>query len=240
MIFIHYQANDEEIRVDENSLAPLTAEKKRVLPTRPIPLQARRNFLLADRVKEEDLTKKPSDAEVSENKHLKSRYLLKFLFDNFGVLLVAIAYIVCGAYTFQFIEQPNEIASCQTGESVWKKLLYDYRVAFYNYIYYNTTSNSYLLLNDPYAIPSLVSARDNSTVYQPKLTQMLEDFRDEILSITSDSNYAGQDCVGDSQWNTMSAILFTMSIVTTIGIHLFIDFLLAIKKIFGDSVRFFD
>jgi hypothetical protein len=221
MIFIRYEANGEEIRADENPIVPLAVEKKRVLPTRPIPLPARRNFLLPDRIKEQDLKKKPKETEISENKHLKSRYLVKFLFDNFGVLLVAIAYVVCGAYIFQFIEQPNEIASCQTGEGVWKKLLYDYRVAFYNYIYYNTTSNSYLLLNDPYAIPSLVSSRDNSTVYQPKLTQMLEDFRDEILSITSDYNYAGQDCVADSQWNTMSAILFTLSIVTTIGIHLF-------------------
>ena len=119
---------------------------------------------------------------------------------------------------FQLIEQTNEIAMCQTGQGSWQKLLYDYRVKMVNYIYYNTTSNSYLSEIDPYAIPSLASEKDNSTVYEPILSRMLQDFRDAIFEISSNYNYGGQDCVADSQWNIMSAILFTMSIVTTLGL----------------------
>jgi hypothetical protein len=222
MIFIRYEANGEEIRAENNPIDATKVERKRILPTRPIPKPARRNYLLPDRVKIENERKakqqqQQKEAKNSENEKFKFKYLLRFLLQNFGILFVAFVYIVIGAYIFQYIEQPNEIAQCQTGEGTWKRLLYDNRVLFYNYIYYNTTANSFLLQNDPYAIPSLISERDNSTVYQPKLTQMLQDFRDSILSISSDYNYSGQDCVSDSQWNIISAILFTLSILSTIG-----------------------
>ena len=226
MIFIRYEANGEEIRAEDNPIDATKVEKKRILPTRPIPKPARRNYLLPDRVKIENERKaKQQQAKTSANEKFQFKYLLRFLLQNFGILFVAFGYIVIGAYIFQYIEQPNEIAQCQTGESTWQKLLYDNRVLFYNYIYYNTTSNSFLLLNDPYAIPSLTSERDNSTVYQPKLTRMLQDFRDSILSISSDYNYSGQDCVSDSQWNIISAILFTMSILSTIGFLNLFEFL---------------
>ena len=225
MIFLNYDINGNDANRNgvSNIVAPpnlpikdsVNESKYIVVPTRPIPAAAHRNYLKFDRVKDaEKSTKRGKQAPVY-------RHLLAFILKNFGILTLTIIYVIVGAILFQTIEQPNEIAQCQLGEGASKRMIYNIRVELVNYIYYNTSSDPYASQNDPYQMPSLTSvAKDGPSVYQPKLTQMLQDFRDQILQINADYKYYGQDCVNDSQWNLLSAILFTMSIVSTLGIFI--------------------
>ena len=216
MIFLNYDVNRNANRNNETVLPTqifdgINDQEYRVVPTRPIPSAACRNYLKFDRVEKE--------APKIQLKKEKSGYckLFVFILTNYGILFLTLVYVISGALVFQIIEQPNEIAKCQMGEGANKRLLYDTRVELKNYIYHNTTPNQYVSQIDPFQIPSLITVKDPPSIYHPKLTQMLKDYRDKILSIYSDYNYHGQNCIEDSKWNLLSAILFTMSIVSTLG-----------------------
>lgn len=50
-----------------------------------------------------------------------------------------------------------------------------------------------------------------------RINILLEDFRRKIIEIENVNKYTGQDCVEDSKWNFFSALLFTITIVSTVG-----------------------
>ena len=96
-------------------------------------------------------------------------------------------------------------------------MIKSYRTNIFNYIYLNTTYNPWLPVDNSTVIQSLNTPKDGPSVYNPKLTQMLNDFADEVNTIRDKYKYAGQDCEKTSLWNYCSAILFTIAVVTTMG-----------------------
>ena len=101
MIFFKYEKNQSPLENDPNAPQIPAIEKKRIFPSRPIPLPARRNYLLPDRIKlekERQLADKIKAKKLFEKKLNGFRVLVKVLLANFGMLFVSLMYVIVGAY----------------------------------------------------------------------------------------------------------------------------------------------
>ena len=61
-----------------------------------------------------------------------------------------------------------------------------------------------------------VSNVDTSIIYE-KIVSYLENFTNDIYERKNDYRYTGQDCTTTSGWTFPSALLFTITIITSIG-----------------------
>ena len=50
-----------------------------------------------------------------------------------------------------------------------------------------------------------------------QIADYLSNFTDDVYDRRSDFRYTGQDCSTTSAWNFPSALLFTITVITTIG-----------------------
>ncbi len=57
----------------------------------------------------------------------------------------------------------------------------------------------------------------NTTVKYAKIADYLTNFTDEIYTRRDKYRYSGQNCTTTSGWNFPSALLFTITVITTIG-----------------------
>lgn len=142
---------------------------------------------------------------------------LGFVLKNFGILFVVIFYVVGGAFLFKILEQHTEIQNCQSGEGEWNKLRIQYRSKIFNYIHFNTTPNPWLPVDNATIEAGLFVEKDGPPVYQPLLTNWVVDFRKKIFNISREYGYAGQDCEKQSSWTFFSSLLFTITIMSTLG-----------------------
>ena len=60
-------------------------------------------------------------------------------------------------------------------------------------------------------------AKDNITVQYEKIADQLENFTQDIYTRRSEFRYSGQDCSTTSGWDVPSALLFAITVITTIG-----------------------
>jgi hypothetical protein len=157
------------------------------------------------------------DDQEPEAKKKPIKTLVVFMISNFGILFIVVCYVCAGAFLFQILEQPNEIQNCQTGLGKWTNLQLTYRAQLFNYIYFNTTSDPWLPVDNTSTVSSLTTARDGPATYNPLITSWLYNFTTQVRTIRSGNGYYGQDCESQSMWQYMSALLFTFTIVSTIG-----------------------
>ena len=149
------------------------------------------------------------NGEDDENKPKRNfKPVIRFLVTNIGMIVFVILYMLGGAFLFQLLEQHNEIQTCQEGEGEMSNLITSYRTELFNYIYFNVTLDPWL---------NKTTTRVGPDVYNTYLYSKLANLRSDILTIRSSYNYQGQDCIVNSLWNFESAILFAVTVVTTIG-----------------------
>ena len=58
---------------------------------------------------------------------------------------------------------------------------------------------------------------NNNNEPYPYINSLLADFRRKIIEIQDNTSFYGQDCVIDSKWSLFSAILFTITTISTVG-----------------------
>ena len=132
--------------------------------------------------------------------------ILKFIAVNFGLLIILGIYTSTGALLFIALEQYNELTLCFEGQSTQTMNAINLKTQLINYIKNNVSMTA----SD--------SSKDNSTVATENLVALLVDFRNQVLSVKGSYYYTGQDCSTDSSvWNFLNVLLFTITIVTTIG-----------------------
>jgi len=141
----------------------------------------------------------------------------RFLVTNIGMITVVLLYVFGGAYLFQILEQHDEISRCQTAEGQWTTQLQAMRSKLFNYIYLNTTSNPWIPFDNSSGLANTALTKDGPSIYNPKITGWLSQFSTDIRSLQSTYKYRGQDCETQSMWTYFSALLFTFSVVSTIG-----------------------
>jgi hypothetical protein len=157
----------------------------------------------ADRKKKEEQAKDPKSFGVCCKK------VSKFLASHIGLVAMVILYTVAGGFLFALLEQHQEAKDCQEGKGQEAANIVNLKSQLLTYIQYNVTTNP------------LDTSKDNETVANTNIEQWLQDFRDDILSVRSSYRYSGQDC-SQLKWNLAGAMLFAVTIITTIGLYIFI------------------
>lgn len=185
------------------------------------------NNKLSDTKVEHDTKNKKSIVNLVESKMRTPLYklLTKFAFSNFGLVLVICLYASLGALMFQLLEQHEELRMCEEGRGKYMKELFDLKEGLFRYVLYNVTSvemsSSSNRLNFDEEEKNLTSTSLNFTsenqMPEVVIDQMLRDFRDVVLSIEAKYKYFGRDCVENSKWKFFSSLLFSITIITTIG-----------------------
>jgi len=148
-------------------------------------------------------------------KKIESRFQIKlkrfgrFFFKKFGMLIGTVLYCMGGAYLYGILEAQNELAGCEGSAQDSKTMIEEYRAKIFNYLTFNVTFNPILepLINDNFTM------LDGPDVYNKVIYDWLVELRDEVLS----NGYGGESCEDSNSWQFLSALLWTMTVVTSIG-----------------------
>jgi hypothetical protein len=87
----------------------------------------------------------------------------------------------------------------------------------FNYIWFNSASDSYLLASHNITVNESKNAWSHERSYNLDIRKILIEFRDEVIKINEHYRYHGQDCIQDTSWIIESSLLFSMTLLTTIG-----------------------
>jgi hypothetical protein len=63
----------------------------------------------------------------------------------------------------------------------------------------------------------VVLSSDNTTVIYEQMVYYLGNYTNDVYDRKNNFRYTGQDCETTSAWNFPSALLFTITIITSIG-----------------------
>jgi hypothetical protein len=148
---------------------------------------------------------------------------VRFALSHIGLIILVIAFIVGGAFLFQLLEQHAAIQKCQEGEGKSNNLIKSYRTSLFNYIRLNLTEIETVLYKELNQ-----SGQNNYDLYIQKRIEFsnsyhkdahenLMKFRDEILAIEKTYKYRGQNCINDTSWTIESSLLYTLTLLSTIG-----------------------
>lgn len=151
---------------------------------------------------QDDIDEKRRD-KLKKKKSFKQTF--KHLCSYIGLIVAVIVYSVVGAIVFTFIEAYNEARNCQIGLGEENTNIYKLQSQLILYVQQNVTANS----ND--------KSKDNITVATETIDQWLIDFKDSLMSNQGNYGFSGQDCTNGLKWSFTGALLFTVTIITTIG-----------------------
>ncbi len=102
--------------------------------------------------------------------------------------------------------------TCEKNKGDSVQLIQDYTIKIYNYLSFNVTFNPYI------ANLSSSSILDGPNIYNQKVTEMLTDMKDQINDMgIYYSNTLKFDCDKTSKWMFISSLLWTITVVTTMG-----------------------
>lgn len=183
-------SNTDLFSVGRSTPAPILAEPKKF-------------------INKPDKPKKPKKQQKSAGK-IKCIKFARVFVKKFGMLIGTTIYCIGGSYLFNILEAQNELAGCEGSASDMAGLITDYQMKIFNYLNFNVTFN-----------PALVAmTADQNTVfldgpdkYNLQVHDWLVEFRDEILS----NGYGGEDCETVNSWQFLSGLLWTITVVTSIG-----------------------
>lgn len=131
---------------------------------------------------------------------------------KFGMLMGTVAYCVGGAYLFNILEAQSELASCEGAQSDSLQMIEDFQLKIYNYLSFNVTFNPELYSTQTVGL-NINDTEDGPEIYNRVIHDYLIELRDEILG----NGYGGEDCEKVNSWQFLSGLLWTMTVVTSIG-----------------------
>ena len=145
--------------------------------------------------------------------------IIRFIFSQVGSVLLFLVFVFSGGFLFQFLESHASIQKCEIGQNMDKALIKKYSRTLLTYIFENLTSNARQKLVEEYANKTILNYPINQELYpgSKEIDIYIEEFRDKVGEIYLKQGYRGQDCILDTSWIIESSILFSISLLTTIG-----------------------
>ena len=131
------------------------------------------------------------------------------------MLIATFLYCIGGAYLYGILEASTELAKCQGNAQDMAALISNYTGNIFNYLTYNVTFNPILL---SYTADNSTVFLDGPDIYNQVIYDYLIGLRDDALS----NGYGGLDCEVTNSWVFLSALLWTITVVTSIGIYIFL------------------
>ena len=142
------------------------------------------------------------------------RSFIQFLFSNLGLIIMVVAYSIGGAFLFTLLEQYIESQNCQQGNCEYFETMNFSNQHFLickvreNVSITNLSENiyGYILISD-----------DDTPAMHQQISNYLVNFTKDIYELRTELRYTGQDCTTSSDWTFPSALLFAITVITTIG-----------------------
>ena len=164
---------------------------------------------------EQPIKEEPKSKEVKKKSKKKPdteamrrfKKVARFLVQNLGMICLTILYCCGGAYLFGILEGQTFVQTCQSAQSNSIQLIQSYTLEIYNYLSYNVTFDPVL------ATVANATLLDGPDVYNQVIYDYLVKLENEFYSNT----YYGQDCQATNKWTFISALLWTITVVTSIG-----------------------
>jgi len=168
-------------------------------------------------IRDNEYQNERTQRELDELETSKTRQCLKktakFLFSHIGLVTLVGVYAAAGGFLFELLERHQEKLNCQEAQGQMNVEMNTLKQKIVAYIQYNTSSSSSLTL--PTA--TYITAKDNTTVAYTKIAAMLYDFRNFVISTSSNYRYSNDDCSVINKWTYPNSLLFAITIITTIG-----------------------
>jgi hypothetical protein len=143
------------------------------------------------------------------------RSFIHFLFSNLGLVILIVAYTVGGAFLFILLEQYIELQDCQQGNC---KHFFQFSILFISiFSEYKVQENISITNISESMYNDVVLSDGNTTDLYAKMVYYMNNFTLDVYQRRLNYRYVGQDCITGSEWNFPSALLFTITVVTTIG-----------------------
>ena len=151
--------------------------------------------------------------EIDEIEASKTRRcfkkITKFLFSHIGLVGLVVIYAVAGGFLFELLEEHQERFNCQEAQSEQISRVTKLKQGLVAYIQYNTTSSV--------TAANTVPDKDNTTVAFAKIGSMLQEYRDFVITVSTKYRFYGDNCAVVNKWTYPNALLFAITIITTIG-----------------------
>ena len=147
---------------------------------------------------------------------------LRLTFSHIGLIVLVLIFIISGAYLFRLLEEHASIQKCEEGEGVYNQTFKKLHTYIFNYLWLNRTifdlpyredNNTNRTVLDEY----YKSYNTFLKAYDSEIGEKLKNFSRDIYNISKTFNYNNGSCIYDTSWTIESAILFSMTLITTIG-----------------------
>lgn len=126
---------------------------------------------------------------------------------------------ISGGFIFQLLEKHASIQKCEEGEGKYKALVKKLTNTIFDYVWLNTTNVAIYSKTSNRAWINRLIEKEKTFLenYNKDIPAMLIEYRKNIIDIYNTYKYSGQNCIDDSSWILESSLLFTLSVLTTIG-----------------------
>jgi hypothetical protein len=152
----------------------------------------------------------PRQNELDELETSKTRQCLKkatkFLFSHIGLVGLVVVYSVAGGFLFQLLEVHQEKVNCQEAYGDQIAQITQLKQNLVSYIQYNTSQTV-----------GSTDGKDNATIAFAKIGSMLYEYRDFVIYSSSKYRFYGDNCSIINKWTYPNALLFAITVITTIG-----------------------
>ena len=123
-----------------------------------------------------------------------------FLFSHVGLMCAVAGYAILGGYIFQLIELPNEKKTRQFVADN-QKVYADYIMNYF----------------DAHAVDTAL----NKAEYTKYMDKLLKEYEAEIYKATHEKNWDGKMGEEEYQWSFADSLLYSVTVITTIGEFIF-------------------